>query len=391
MVTTSYPRFTGDPTGTFVASLAQGLVAAGERVTVVTPTATGTADRDISMVDGVRVIRVGTPSGLAHQPGGILPALRRAPWRVFRIPGMLRTLEMEAARLAAEADIMHGHWVYPGGWIAVRAAESARIPSIVTGHGADLNLLARLPLLRNRVRWVLQHASRTLAVSQALQAAALAAGAPPDRVSVIPLGVIGGNPDAAVPGASAFGSHPGLKLLSVGSLTVRKGHDVLIKAFAMLDPAQAPVLAILGEGPEYENLVGLAQRLGVVERVIFTGNTPPDQIHGWMRSADVFVMPSRAEGLGLVCVEAMMAGTPVIASDIPGPRELLQSGDAGRLVPPGDPAALARAIDLLAKDAKLRESLGRQGIAQVVREGRTRADSVRRHQEVYRALRGRKP
>lgn len=391
MVTTSYPRFAGDPTGTFIASLAEGLVAAGEQVTVVTPRATGMADSDMSSVNGVRIVRVGTSSGLAHQPGGILPALRRSPWRVVRVPAMLRALEVEAARCALQADIVHGHWIFPGGWVAVRAAESANIPSVVTGHGADLNLLPRLPLLRNRVRWVLRHATRTLAVSQALQGAAIAAGAPHDRVSVLPLGVGVGDPDGVVPGASIFARHPGLKLLSVGSLTVRKGHDVLIKAFAMLDPAQAPVLAILGEGPEYENLVGLAQRLGVVERVIFTGNTPPDQIHGWMRSADVFVMPSRAEGLGLVCVEAMMAGTPVIASDIPGPRELLQSGDAGRLVPPGDPAALARAIDLLAKDAKLRESLGRQGIAQVVREGRTRADSVRRHQEVYRALRGRKP
>lgn len=189
MVTTSYPRFAGDPTGTFIASLAQGLVAAGERVTVVTPTATGTADRDISMVDGVRVIRVGTPSGLAHQPGGILPALRRSPWRVVRVPAMLRALEVEAARCALQADIVHGHWIFPGGWVAVRAAESANIPSVVTGHGADLNLLPRLPLLRNRVRWVLRHATRTLAVSQALQGAAIAAGAPHDRVSVLPLGV----------------------------------------------------------------------------------------------------------------------------------------------------------------------------------------------------------
>jgi hypothetical protein len=189
MVTTSYPRFAGDPTGTFIASLAEGLVAAGEQVTVVTPRATGMADSDMSSVNGVRIVRVGTSSGLAHQPGGILPALRRAPWLVFRIPGMLRALEMEATRLAAEADIMHGHWVYPGGWVAVRAAESANIPSVVTGHGADLNLLPRLPLLRNRVRWVLRHATRTLAVSQALQGAAIAAGAPHDRVSVLPLGV----------------------------------------------------------------------------------------------------------------------------------------------------------------------------------------------------------
>src|SRR5690606_20783820 len=131
-----------------------------------------------------------TPTGLAHEPGGILPGLRRRPWRLLSIPSMVRAIHREAVRLAPHADVIHGHWAYPGGWVAVRAAESTGVRSVVTCHGADMNVLARLPGLRGVLRSTLSRASWTLAVSRTMQSAALKAGADPARTSILPLGVV---------------------------------------------------------------------------------------------------------------------------------------------------------------------------------------------------------
>lgn len=131
---------------------------------------------------------------------------------------------------------------------------------------------------------------------------------------------------------------------ALGRLHVNKGFDILLQAAALLRERGISLkLQIAGDGPEDDTLKTLAARLGLgTEDLTFTGwvTGPAD----YLAKLDLFVLPSRVEPFGLVVVEAMAAGVPVISSDIDGPRTILRSGELGVMVPPEDPSALADAI-----------------------------------------------
>ncbi len=150
----------------------------------------------------------------------------------------------------------------------------------------------------------------------------------------------------------------GALILSVGTLKAVKRHDLLIEAFAALDRPDAR-LYILGEGPERGRLQGLIDRLGLGGRVFLPG-FQPDPLP-WYAHADLFVLSSDYEGFGNVLVEALEQGVPVVSTDCPvGPREILDGGKHGTLVPVGDARALASAMqDGLARDHD-REALKRR-------------------------------
>lgn len=132
-------------------------------------------------------------------------------------------------------------------------------------------------------------------------------------------------------------------LLGVGRLHRQKDFATLLRAVALLARTRPVRLVLLGEGEERPALERLAQELGISDCVAFIGFvTNP---FAWMASAQLLVLTSKLEGFGNVLAEALAAGLPVVASDIPsGPREILDGGRFGRLVPPGDPVAFATAI-----------------------------------------------
>lgn len=135
----------------------------------------------------------------------------------------------------------------------------------------------------------------------------------------------------------------GARVLAVGGLKAVKNHALLIDAFALLPPECDAVLVIVGEGEERAALQARILALGLAAQVRLAGfsMTPGD----WYASADLFVHSSDYEGMGLVLVEALGFGLPVVATDCPsGPAEVLADGRWGRLVPPGDPHALAGAM-----------------------------------------------
>lgn len=134
----------------------------------------------------------------------------------------------------------------------------------------------------------------------------------------------------------------GSRILSVGKLKAVKSHSVLIKAFARLARPDARLM-LVGDGPERDRLVTLARDLGIARRVIFAGFQPDPT--PFYRTADLFVLSSDHEGFGNVIVEALSCGLAVVSTDCPsGPREILDGGKYGRLVPVGDADALTTAI-----------------------------------------------
>jgi glycosyltransferase involved in cell wall biosynthesis len=157
----------------------------------------------------------------------------------------------------------------------------------------------------------------------------------------------------------------GRRLLFVGRLVPAKGVSFLLETIAKIDEA---ILDVAGDGPERKFMETKAAVLGIVGRVRFLGYQSQAEVRELLRRADVFVMASFAEGLPVVLMEAMAAGVPVVAPWIAGIPELVDDGQNGFLVPPGDPSAAATAIRRLLEDAELRNHFAIAGRAKVERE-----------------------
>lgn len=156
------------------------------------------------------------------------------------------------------------------------------------------------------------------------------------------------------------------ELLFVGRLAPQKGVDVLLRALAQIPGGWR--LRIAGDGPERDRLTTLANSLGLSERVDFLGWTQRDALPALYRSADVFVFPSYDEGMPNVVLEALASGLPIVATRIAGTEQLVNDGENGTLVPPGNPDAFAAALRPVISNAALRNAMGEKSRARAVVE-----------------------
>lgn len=260
----------------------------------------------------------------------VLP-LRRiiADWR----PDVLLSTMVEGNIMAVAAT----RWLRRRPAVVVRETNS---------HAARDDLSAGV---RHAAGWAYRHSDRLIALSSGVGIEMVETyGLAPQRVSVVPnpvdvdhLGAV-----AAAAPAAPWPADGRPVVIGVGRLTRQKGFDLLIEAVARLN--SRPRLVLLGEGPDRGALIAQAAARGV--DLLAPGFVAEPA--AWVARADVFALSSRWEGFGHVIVEAMAAGTPVVATDCPhGPRDILRDGETGVLVPPGDPAALADALGALLADA----------------------------------------
>ena len=321
-VTSTFPRHDGDPTGPFVADLVAAQAAAGIEVRVVAPSAPGAS----SEVAGVGVRRFWASERLAYR-GGLLAAARSPAGAAMVAPYLASMAQAVRTEVRAwRPDVVHAHWWFPAGLVSV----SSSVPIVVTLHGSDVGLAARIrPLARS----VARRALAVVAVSEALADEAAAVLGVPVGVAAMPVVV--------APSVRHRGGGP---LVAVGRLSPEKGFDVLAAAVARSGVG----VSVIGAGPSDDAL----RRAGLAVRPPL----PRDALHEVIADARALVVPSRREGLGLVALESLMIGTPVIASCVGGlPAVLGYSGPApargavvqapgGLLVGAGDVEALAAAL-----------------------------------------------
>jgi len=241
-------------------------------------------------------------------------------------------------------DVVHVH--EPGvPWVGLAAAGFGGAPVVATFHAwsdRDRAYRAARPLLRRATAGL----SATLAVSTAAadyHAAAL--GVARNRFEIVPNGV---DVDRFA-GAQPFPSFAGEdSILFVGRLEPRKGLDRLIRAFTILKTTRPTLrLYVVGDGPDRDRCQELLPARLRTD-VVFLGRVDNDELPRFYRSSRLFVSPALGgESFGIVLLEAMAAGIPVIASNIPGYRSVVSDGIDARLVPPGDARALAAAIEAL--------------------------------------------
>lgn len=259
----------------------------------------------------------------------------------------------------------------PCGTAAWLARRSGGLPYAVLLHGLDLRLARR----SRRKSWLLRRVlggARAVFANSCAVADEIRAFAPSVDPIVVTPGVEPRTfPDRAVARRLFDLPMEAIRVLAVTRLVPRKGLDRLLDAMHLL-PGDVG-LTIVGDGQDRERLAKLAKPLG--ERVRFVSEADDAERDAWYAASDIFVLPVRdegddVEGFGIVFLEAALAGMPCVAGASGGAVEAVVDGETGFIVDPGDPQAIAGAIDRLRADADLRERLGRAGRERAMRDFR---------------------
>ena len=241
-----------------------------------------------------------------------------------------------------EFDAIDAHYLYPDGVAAVRLGRMFGKPVVITARGSDVTQLPLYPTPRRMIQATITAADALISVSAALGEGLVALGAPAAKVHVLRNGIDTRmfRPADRTAARAALGVS-GRVLISVGHLIERKGHDRTIAALAQLPDT---TLLIVGGGPQRAMLQALAQRFGVAARVRLLGTVPHAQLPAFYSAADAMVLSSNREGWANVLLESMACGTPVVASNIPGNPEVVQSPEAGLVVEANTPDGIAAGV-----------------------------------------------
>lgn len=334
-------------------NLARGLATAGHSVDVLTSRAID--DRKTELIDGFRVHRVKSYRKGIHDSG-----FRGAfTFLLFALPVFLRLTS------SGKYDIVHYFFSLPTGLLRFLPGKHRRVPYIVSLRGSDVpdydmfntSLQFAHKLLMPITRSIWRNSAQVVALSSDLAKTAAKVDGEVD-IKIIPNGI---ESELFVHDANIKYEHrkknPSKKvqLICVTRLIERKGVQVLLQAMAKLN--ESVYLTIVGEGNYKATLQALAHRLELDSKVHFYGYCPREQLVQLYNQSDIFVLPSMAESFGMVFVEAMSCGLPVIGASVGGVPDIIQE-DNGVLVEPGSVEDLVVAIQNLATEPELREQFG---------------------------------
>ena len=321
----------------------------------------GTARKE--KIDGIQIFRNFTCWGVF--------GLKRN--RAIRMVGGLIYMMSLAAYLffhRREYDIIHVHQsLYPAFLSILIGKKILKKPVLVksasSGRTSDIEFLRRLPFGRFQLNYLLKETDYLVAVSKATGTDFKEIGYPESRIVYIPNGV-----EIPTKGKTLFGRV--INALTTARLSEEKGVDVLLRALTIVVRQEKTLkLVVIGDGPLESELKRLAQSLGLVGSVDFMGMTRNVAQH--LKSADIFVLPSRTEGLSNALLEAMSHGIPCVATNVGGNSELLGAGDEkipsqgyviarnGLLVNPDDVRGLSEAILYVIRNQRKGEEMGRIG------------------------------
>lgn len=342
-----WPHFGG--VESHVLALAQYLNKRGHHTTVYTANHDKLPARE--EVFGVDVVRIPQLVNLFTTP--VAPAFRR---------------HLKRHLLDSGADVAHIHWPPPfTERFATQAARKAKVPTVLTYH-CDLEL----PSLFGRLavslylRWMaplaLRNARKVVATTTSYAATSRMVWNV--EVETIPnaVDIQRFRPDQD---GSALREKHGLAdepvILFTGRLVPHKGHDTIIDALALIPPPAK--LLIIGTGPTHSALEDRVRRRGLEDRVIFTGRVTEEELPLYYAASDLSVLPSvaRLEAFGIVGLEAMASGNPVVLSDIPGVREVIEDGKQGYICSPLNPEEWAAAIEKLIEYPVRAQRMGERG------------------------------
>lgn len=315
-------------------SLADSLVERGHRVTVWAPRVRG---QDNRVAARYRLRRYGRPSSKRFGARQTLPLLLWETW-------------------GQRPHLLHCHGAYPAGYVGAAFKRVTGTPLLIRPHGSDIlpgEWIDRNPRLAARMMKALLTADVVVAQGHSLAERLRSLGVPVDRLRVIHNGV-------RLPAAESAVAAREPLILAMGSLTPKKGFDVLLRAFAQVrERLPEARLVIAGEGPEGRPLGELARSLGITVSVEFPGIVTGEAKRGLFARACAFISASRREPFSNANLEAMAAGVPIVATRVGGNVEMVEDEVCGLLVEPEDPEGLAKAVLRLLEDRERAAVMGR--------------------------------
>jgi glycosyltransferase involved in cell wall biosynthesis len=311
----------------------------------------------------------GNMSAFVRSPSGYVAALRLA-LRTSR-PG-LRGLVLQiayfqeaillASRLRADGiKHLHNHLGDNSGTVTLLAAELAQVSYSITFHGPHIFFDPTHWALREKVR----NARFIVCISHYCRSQMMLFSDADDwgKLRIVHCGV---DTRRLFPVATRARAE---KLLYTGRLSIEKGLSVLFESLKLLREAGRNYeLTLVGDGVDRERLEALARELAIDRHLVFAGYRSQDEVAEYLRGSDIFILPSFAEGVPVSLMEAMASGVPVVATNVGGVAELVESERTGLLVPPADSAALAQAIARYQDDHELRQRVASQGRERVIQQ-----------------------
>ena len=319
----------------------------------------------------------------------------------------IRAVQARIEQLAAELrpDILHAHSPVLNAIPAIRAGRKLGIPVVyeirafwedaAVDHGTTTEGSLRYRATKGLETWAIKRADHVFTICEGLRADIVGRGIPAAKVTVIPNAVdiesfqLSGDADPAL--REQLGLAGTTVVGFVGSFYAYEGLDLLLDAFpALLQKRPELRLLLVGGGPQDENLKAQALRLGVADKVVFTGRVPHKDVSRYYDQIDLLAYPRHSMRLTelvtpLKPLEAMAQGRLFVASDVGGHKELIRDGETGRLFKAGSAEALAAAIDDLLAHRERWPAMRAAG-RQFVEDVRNWTNSVANYTPVYRSL-----
>jgi len=375
-LTHSFPRFIGDAPGSFLLRLAVALKESGVEVRVVAPAARDLAPRED--IEGIHVERfryaprsmetLAYTGNMAQDVAGSFSA-KLALTSFVGSELVLSAWE----RRSFNPDVIHAHWWFPSGLVAMMLASLSNKPLVTTIHGTDLRVAKTIKASRSVFRSVLRKSAAVTTVSNwlASEVASIAHGI---NIDVAPMPV-------ATEKFEPRGEHHQNRFLFAGRLNKQKGLDHLLRAFASM--RGVAMLDVVGEGASAPDLKLLASQLGISDRVAWHGQLKQAELVRFYQSATAVVVPSVDEGLGLVAAEALLCETPVIAFRSGGLIDVIEHERTGILVTPGETSELAAALDRVLESPGAASAMARAG-RDFALDKFSPANAAARYDDIYR-------
>ncbi|WP_424355165.1 glycosyltransferase family 4 protein [Methanobacterium sp. MBAC-LM] len=368
VITSAYPEFEDDPHGIFVHRLMREISKYGHEVHILAPY---TGAKTKYTLEGVQVERFhyfypkrfqklcGRSGMIDNVKEGLLVKLQVLTFLFFNIIHSLRKFK--------DRDIVHVQWPIPNGLGALFLKKIHGIHYINTIHGEEVYLSKRYHTLF-ALNWFVNNSVKTITNSSATRDSCLESGIEKEKLDIIPFGVdIDFYKPLKIPKDKKM-----FHILAVGYLIERKGFEYLIKAVKeVLTQHENVRLTIVGSGPLEEKLKNIIKELKLESNAKIMKNVSDDELLQLYNSSDLFVLPSivdsqgNTEGLGVVLLEAMACGLPVIGSDTGGIPDIIQNDETGLLVPEKNILGLSNAILSLIEDEELKDKLAVNGYNKV--------------------------
>lgn len=368
VITSAYPEFSDDPHGIFVHRLMKEITRQGHEVHVLAPYANGKTKYTL---EGINVERFNYfyPKRFQKLCGrsGMIDNVKEGYLVKFQVLTFIFFNLVYSLRKLKDMDIIHVQWPIPNGLGALFLKKIYRIPYINTIHGEEVYLSKRYHTLFALKRLV-NNSTKTITNSSATRNSCLENGLEKRKIDIIPFGVDVNfyRPLEANKNENIF------QVLSVGYLIERKGFEYLIKAIQEVLKKHVNVrLTIVGSGPLEKMLKYLIKKLELKDNVKIMKNISDEELLHLYNFSDLFVLPSivdsqgNTEGLGVVLLEAMACGLPVIGSDVGGIPDIIQDNETGLLVTQKESLELSGAILNLIENENLRKKLAINGYNRV--------------------------